>query len=83
MTTVKTIALTTQIFVGKAMSLLLTLSRFVTAFLQRGKHLLNFMAAVTVPSDFGAQENKVFDCFHCFPIYLPWVMEPDAMILVF
>ena len=22
-------------------------------------------------SDFRAQENKVFHCFHCFPIYLP------------
>ena len=32
----------------------------------------NFMAAVTVCSDFGAQENKVCHCFHCFPIYLPW-----------
>ena len=32
----------------------------------------NFMAAVTVCSDFGAQENKGCHCFHCFPIYLPW-----------
>ena len=23
-------------------------------------------------SDFGAQENKVCPCFHCFPICLPW-----------
>ena len=30
------------------------------------------MAAVTICSDFGAQENKVCHCFHCFPIYLPW-----------
>ena len=30
------------------------------------------MAAVTIHSDFGAQENKVYHCFHCFPIYLPW-----------
>ena len=30
----------------------------------------NFMAAVTICSDFGAQENKVCHCFHCFPIYL-------------
>ena len=29
----------------------------------------NFMAAVTVCSDSGAQENKVSHCFHCFPIY--------------
>ena len=28
------------------------------------------MAAVTIFSDFGAQENKVCHCFHCYPIYL-------------
>ena len=33
----------------------------------------NFLAAITICSDFGAQENKVsVYCFHCFPIYLPW-----------
>ena len=31
-----------------------------------------FMAAVTICSDFGAQKNKVWHCFHCFPIYFPW-----------
>ena len=30
------------------------------------------MAAITICSDFGAQEDKVCHCFHCFPIYLPW-----------
>ena len=30
------------------------------------------MAVVTICSGFGAQENKVCHCFHCFPIYLPW-----------
>ena len=41
MITGKTIALTRQTFVGKVMSLLLNmLSRFVTAFLPRSKHLL-------------------------------------------
>ena len=30
------------------------------------------MAAVTIFSDFWAQENKVCHCFHCFPIYLLW-----------
>ena len=29
------------------------------------------MAAVTICSDFGAPQNKVFHCYHCFPIYLP------------
>ena len=43
------------------------------------------MAAVTIYSDFGAQENEVCHCFHCFPIYLPYqeVIGPDAMIFVF
>ena len=57
MTTEKTIALTRQTFVGKVMSLLFnTLSRLVTAFLPRSQ-CLNFMAAVTIRSDFGTQEN--------------------------
>ena len=33
------------------------------------------MAAVTICSDFEAQENKVCHCFHCFPKYLRDVME--------
>ena len=56
-------------FVGKVMSLLFnTLSRFVIAFFPRSKHS-NFMTAVTICSDFSAQENKGCHCFHCFPIY--------------
>ena len=71
-TTGKTIALTRRTFVGKVMSLLLNmLSRLVITFLLRSKHL-NFMASVTICSDFGAPKNKVRHCFHCFPIYLPW-----------
>ena len=31
----------------------------------------NFMAAIIVFRDFGAKENKICDCFHFFPIYLP------------
>ena len=41
------------------------------------------MAAITICSDFGAPQNKVWHCFHCFPIYFLKVMGPDAMILVF
>ena len=44
------------------------LSRLATPFLPRRK-CLNFMAAVTICSDFGAQKTKL--C-HCFPIYFPW-----------
>ena len=72
MTTGGTIALSIWTFVSKVMSLLFNmLSRFVVAFLPRSK-CLNFMAAVTVRSDFGAQENKICHCFHFFPFYLPW-----------
>ena len=35
------------------------LSRLVINFLPRSKRLLNFMAAVTICSDFGAPQNKV------------------------
>ena len=31
----------------------------------------NFLAAVTICSDFGAPQNKVCHCFHCFPVSLP------------
>ena len=70
MTTGKTIALTRRTFVGKVMSLLLNmLSRFVITFFPRSK-CINFMAAVTICNDFGASQNKVYHCFHCFQ--LPW-----------
>ena len=32
----------------------------------------NFMPTVIICSDFGAPQNKVSHCFHCFPIPLPW-----------
>ena len=55
MTTGKTIAWTRQTFVGKLMFLLFNvLSRLVIVFLPRSKPL-NFMASVTLSSDFGAQ----------------------------
>ena len=72
MTTGKTIALTRWTFVSKVMSLLFNmLSRLVVPFLPRNK-CLSFIAAVTICSDFGSPKYKVCECFHCFPIYLPW-----------
>ena len=71
MTTEKTIALTRRIFVGKVMSLLLSmLSRLVIVFLPRSKHLLIswLQSASAVILE---QKNKVSHCFHCFPICLP------------
>ena len=50
------------------------LSRFVTAFLPWSR-CLNFMAAVTICSDFRVQKHKVCHCFHFFLIYLPWSDE--------
>ena len=72
MTTGKTIALTRWTFVVKVMSLLFNmLSRLVITFLP-GVSFFNFMAAVTICSDFGAQENKAWHGFHHFPLYMPW-----------
>ena len=74
MTTGKIIPLTRQTFVGKVTSLLFNiaywLSRLVVAFLPRSKHLLiswlqSSSAIILEP------QNKVCQCFHCFPIYLP------------
>ena len=74
MTTGRTTAWTIWIFVSKVMSLLFNkLLRFVIAFLPRCKHLFyyyyyfcSFMAAVTMCTDFGTQENKICHCFHFF-----------------
>ena len=72
MTTGRTIALTIQNFVSKVMALLFNmLSSLVIAFLPRTKHLW-FHGCNAIRSDFGAQENKVCHCIHCFPIYFPW-----------
>ena len=71
MTTGKIIALTRRTFVGKVISVFYNmLSRLVITFLPRSKSL-NFMAAITICSDFGAPKSKVSHCFHCFPIYFP------------
>ena len=41
------------------------------------------MTAVTIHSDFGAQENKICCCFHYSPSICHEVMWLDAMMLVF
>ena len=43
----------------------------------------NFLVAITICSDFGAPQNKVCHCFHCFPIHLPWSDGTGSMILVY
>ena len=71
MTTGKTITLTRQTFVSKVMSLIFNMLSRLVIFSSKEKVSFNFMAAVTICSDFRAQENKVSPCFYCFPIYLP------------
>ena len=71
------------------MSLLFNmLSSIVIAFPPRSKIFFvflffNFMAAVTIHSDYGGQENKICHCFHVFPSICHEVMGADAMILIF
>ena len=77
MSTGKIIALTRWTFVSKVVSLCFLICRLGWSWLIYPKEhtSFNFMAAVTICSDFGAQENKVSHCFHCFSIYLPWSDE--------
>ena len=73
MTTGKTIALTGWTFVDKVMSLLLNmLSRLVTTFLPRSKSLLISWLQSPSAVILEPPKNKVWHCFHCFPICLPW-----------
>ena len=83
-TTGKTIALTRWTFVSKVMSLLFNmLSRFVIAFLPRGKHLLiswlqSQSAVILEPPRIKSVTVSIV-----FPSTCYEMMELDAMILVF
>ena len=80
MATGKIIALTRQTFVGKVMSLLFNmLSRLIIAFLPRSKCLFNFMAAVTICSDFGAPVKQSLTVSTVSPSISHEMMGPDAM----
>ena len=81
MTTGKTIALTGWTFVDKVMFLLFNmLSRLVINFLPS----FNFMAAITICSDFGALPKIKSDTVSTVsPSICYEVMGPDVMILVF
>ena len=82
MTTGKTIALIIWTFVSKVMSLLFNMLVCVChSFLPRSK-CLNFMAAVTICSDFGAQENKICLTSTFSPSICHEVMGLNAKILV-
>ena len=72
MTTGKTITLTRQTFAGKVMSLLYNmLSRLIITVLPRNKHLLISWLQSPSAVIFGAPQNKVSYCFHCFFFCLP------------
>ena len=84
MTTGETIAMTMQTFVDKLMSLPFNmLSRFVTAFLPRSKHLL--ISWLQLPTAVILEPKKIVcHCFHLFPHFICHeVIGPDAMISVF
>ena len=85
MTTGKTIALIRRTFVDKVMCLLFNmLSRFIISFLARSKQAsFNFVAAITVCSDFGAQKIKSATVSTVSPSICHEVMGLDAMSLVF
>ena len=69
-TTGKTIALTTQTLVGREISLFFnTQSRFVS--FPAEKQSSDFMAVVTIHSEFRAQEEEISRYFHLSPFYLP------------
>ena len=84
MTTGKTIALTRQTFVSKAMFLLFQmLSKLVIAFLPRNKHLL--ISWLQSPSAVILEPPKIkyVTVFIVSPSICHEVMGPDAMIFVF
>ena len=84
MTTGKTIALTRQTFVGQVMSLLFNmLSRLVTTFLPRNKHLL--ISWLQSPSAVILEPQKIKSdtVSTVSPSISHEVVGPDAMIFVF
>ena len=81
MTTGKTIALTRQTFLLAKWCLCFLIPYVCHSSSSKEQAPFNFMAAISICSDFGAPPNKVWHCFYCFPIYE--VMGPDAMIFVF
>ena len=84
MTTGKTIALTKWTLVDKLMSLLLNmLSRPVTAFLPRSKHLLISWLQSPSTVTLEPKKRKSLTVSIVSPSISHEVMGPDAMILVF
>ena len=82
MTTEKTIALTSWTFVSKVMSLLFNMLYRFVSLSSKEQVSFNFMAAVIICRDFGAQEKFVTVSIVSPSICLE-VMGPDTMILIF
>ena len=68
--------------VAKSWTWLSDSAQICHSFSSKDQVSFNFMAAVTICSDFGAQENAVCHYFHCLSICYE-VMEWDAMIFDF
>ena len=84
MTTGKTIAFTIRTFVGRVTSAFQHTVWVCHRFPAKKQLSSDFMAAVTVRSDFGAQEEEICHYFHLSPSICHEVMMwLDAMILVF
>ena len=85
MTTGKTIALIRQTFVGKVMSLLFNMLSVGHSFSSKEQPSFNFVAAVTIYSDFGGPPPKIksLTVSTVSPSTCHEMMGPDAMILVF
>ena len=78
MATRKTIALTMQTFVGKVMPLLFNaLSSFSYSFPTKKQLSSSFTVAITICSNFRAQEEKICHYFHLLPLYSLWKMLVD------
>ena len=71
LTTGKTIALTIQTFVSGVMSLIFNIVQVCHSFPASKQKSSDFMAEVTIRSDFRAQEEEICLCFHLIPLYLP------------
>ena len=88
MTTGKAIVLTRRqinIFVGKVMSLLFNMLSRLVNFSSKDQASFNFMVAVTMCSDFGAQKNSQPLFPHLFPMkwwdQMPWSQFSECWVL--
>ena len=77
----KTITLTIWTFVGRVPSLLFNTVYVCPHFPAKKQSSSDFIAAVTVCSDFGAQEEEICHYFHISPFYLPCSNEASSWFM--